>query len=114
MRTAFANGHTGNYGHRLLPCAQTNIFAVALFGCLIAGAFMAAPNTAGAARSVRAETLSVNRTSKGDRLTLAPKPKSTTSSSFITTMRRPPVGCDPVFSRTADPARAHIFGRCIS
>ena len=26
----------------------------------------------------------------------------------------PPVGCDPAFSRVADPARAHIFGRCIS
>jgi hypothetical protein len=29
-------------------------------------------------------------------------------------MRRPPVGCDPAFSRAADPARAHVFGRCLS
>ena len=53
-----------------------------------------------------------NRTNKGDRLLL--KRTSTVSLPAMAVKARPPVGCDPAFSRVADPARAHIFGRCIS
>ena len=113
MGADFTNGRLRNDSQGLLLCAPKNIVALALFACLTAGAFAAATSTAGAARSERAYTLSVNRTSKGDRLAPAPK-TSTISSPFITTIRRPPIGCDPAFSRAADPARAHIFGRCIS
>jgi len=59
-------------------------------------------------------TVSVVRTNKGDRLPLAFKRTSTTSSPAVSTLPRPPIGCEPAFSRNADPARAHIFGRCIS
>jgi hypothetical protein len=32
----------------------------------------------------------------------------------VTTLAKPPVGCEPAFSRIVDPDRAHVFGRCIS
>jgi hypothetical protein len=35
-------------------------------------------------------------------------------SAVVTTLPRPPVGCESAFSRTVDPERVHIFGRCIS
>jgi hypothetical protein len=77
---------------------------------LIAGAFPAAVSTPGAAGTAQ-HTVSVNRTAKGDRLPL----KRTSAVLLpVTVKAHPPVGCDPAFSRVADPARAHIFGRCIS
>jgi hypothetical protein len=54
------------------------------------------------------------RSHKGDRLQLAPKHASSVSSAVVTTLSRPPIGCDPVFSRLADANRSHVFGRCIS
>jgi len=53
------------------------------------------------------------RSHKGDRLHLAPKHAST-SSTVVTTLSRRPIGCEPVFSGLADPKRSHVFGRCIS
>jgi hypothetical protein len=97
-------------------CLRTpkNAIAIALFGCLIGGGFTVASSTAGVARSERPETVSVNRTNKGDRLPLALKLTPNMSSPLVLTLPRPPIGCDPAFSRNVDPARAHIFGRCIS
>ena len=80
---------------------------------LIAGAFPAAVSTPGAASTAQ-HAVSVNRTNKGDRLPLTLKRTSNVSSPAVAVKSRPPVGCDPAFSRVADPARAHIFGRCIS
>jgi hypothetical protein len=92
----------------------TNAVAIAALGCLIAGGFTAAASTGGAAKSQEPGTVSVNRINKGDRLQLTLKRTSTVSSPLVSTLPRPPVGCDPAFSRTVEPARAHIFGRCIS
>ncbi len=58
--------------------------------------------------------IAVNRINKGDRLPLALKLTPDISLPLVSTLPRPPVGCDPAFSRAADPARAHIFGRCMS
>ncbi len=91
-----------------------NAAAIAVLGCLIAGGFTAASSNAGVAKGGRSETVSVNRTNKGDRLPLALKLTPNTSSSLVLTLPRPPIGCDPAFSRAANPAHAHIFGRCIS
>ena len=52
------------------------------------------------------------RSHKGDRLKVAPKPTST--STVVTTLSPPPIGCEPVFSGLVDPKRSHVFGRCIS
>jgi len=96
------------------PRALKSLIAVAIAVGLIAGAaFPAAVSSPGAAKTVQ-PAVSVNRTNKGDRLPLTLKRTSTISSPAAATQARPPVGCDPAFSRVADPARAHIFGRCIS
>ncbi len=83
-------------------------------GCLAVAGFAAAVSGAGAALSTQADIVSVDRAHKGNRLPLAPKHSATVSSPVVTTLSRPPVGCEPAFSRAADPKRAHIFGRCIS
>ena len=54
------------------------------------------------------------RSHKGDRLQVAPKHTSTVLSTAVTTLSRPPIGCEPVFSGLADPKRSHVFGRCVS
>jgi hypothetical protein len=69
---------------------------------------------AGVALSTPADMVSVDRAHKGDRLPLAPRHTSTLSSAVVTTLSRPPIGCESAFSRAADPKRSHIFGRCIS
>ena len=82
--------------------------------CLAAAGFAVAVTGAGTALSAQPETISVDRTHKGDRALLSPKPTLKVPSAVVTTLPRPPVGCELVFSRTVDPERAHIFGRCIS
>jgi hypothetical protein len=82
--------------------------------CLAAAGFALAMTGAGTALSAQPVTISVDRTHKGDRSSLSPRPTSNVWSSVVTTLPRPPVGCESAFSRTVDPERAHIFGRCIS
>jgi hypothetical protein len=82
--------------------------------CLVAAGFALAVTGAGSALSAQPDIISVDRTHKGDRSALSPKPTSNPSSPVVTTLARPPVGCESAFSRTVDPERAHIFGRCIS
>jgi hypothetical protein len=94
--------------------AAKNICVIGVVGCLAVTGFAAAVSGAGAALSTQAGIVSVDRTHKGNRLSLAPKHASTVSSPVVTTMPRPPIGCEPAFSRAADPKRSHIFGRCIS
>jgi hypothetical protein len=81
------------------------VMALALAIGLIAGAFPAVVSTPGAAGTAQ-QTVSV-RTNKGDRLPLR---RTSTVSLPAVAAKQPPVGCDPAFSRVADPARAHIFG----
>ncbi len=86
------------------------VMAISIAGGLIAGACFGLVSTPGVARPAQ-HSVSVNRTNKGDRLPL----KHTSAVSWAVAVKaRLPVGCDPAFSRVADPARAHIFGRCIS
>jgi hypothetical protein len=95
--------------------AAKTIALVGVVGCLAVAGFAAAVTGAGAAlRTQQHDIVSVDRTHKGDRLPLAPKHTSTVSSPVVTTLSRPPIGCEPAFSRAADPKRSHIFGRCIS
>jgi hypothetical protein len=95
------------------------IALVGLVGCLAVTCFAAAIAGAGAALSTESDIVSVDRADKGDHLLLAPnhtspKHTSTVSSPLVTTLSRPPTGCEPAFSRAADPKRSHIFGCCIS
>jgi hypothetical protein len=86
------------------------VMAVAITVGLIAGAFPAVVSTPGAAKTAQ-QTVSVNRTNKGDRF---PLKRTSTVSLPAVAVKAPPVGCDPAFSRVTDPARANIVGRCIS
>jgi hypothetical protein len=82
--------------------------------CLAAAGFALAMTGAGTALSAQPEAISVDRTHKGDRAVLSPKPTLKVPSAVVTTLPRLPVGCESAFSRTVDPERSHIFGRCIS
>jgi hypothetical protein len=87
--------------------------AALLVSCLTAGAFCTV-NGPGIAKDGRAAVVLVDRTLKGDRLkqnvlrTSGPTPLSPIGS----LPGKVPLGCDRAFSPTADPAHAHIFGRC--
>jgi hypothetical protein len=94
-----------------------DIAAASLLSCFIAGAFSAltSPVTADNAAVV---TISVNRTTKGDRLPLAPSAQPTTQRNSIS-IEQPipthtPLGCEPAFSPFADPPRAHILTYCVA
>ena len=82
--------------------------------CLAAASFALAMTGVGTALSAQPESISVDRTHKGDRALLSPKPTLKVPAAVVTTLPRPPVGCESAFSRTVDPERVHIFGRCIS
>jgi hypothetical protein len=69
---------------------------------------------AGAALSTQIDIVSVDHIHKGDRLPVVSKRASIAPSNVVTTLSRPPIGCESAFSRAADPKRSHIFGRCIS
>jgi hypothetical protein len=105
---------TAIFAQRVRRRAARNVGVVGVVSCLAVTGFAAAVHGAGAASSIQSDILSVDHTHKGDRLPLAPKDISTVSSSVVTTFLRPPIGCEPAFSRVADPKRSHIFGRCIS
>ena len=78
--------------------AAKNIAIIVVVGCLSAGLSVAMGE----------------RSYKGDRLQVGSKRSSSVSPQVVTTLSRPPIGCEPAFSHVADPKRSHIFGRCIS
>jgi hypothetical protein len=87
------------------------LFVASAVSFLAASGFALAVTDAGVAMSAQTSVDSVDRTHKSDRLNTSHRLPST---SAVTTLPRPPVGCESAFSPTADPARAHIFGRCVS
>jgi hypothetical protein len=103
---------------RLSRTAFKSIAVISVVGCLAVSGLAMAVHGAGAAVSTRSDVVSdvvaVDHTHKGDRLPLASKHTPIAPSPVVTTLSRPPIGCDPAFSRVADPKRSHIFGRCIS
>ena len=106
--SAFASGFLSGRTARIIA-------AIGVVGCLAFGGFTVAVTGAGAALSAQpSDAISVNHANKGDRLPLALKRTPSASSPTVSTLSRPPIGCESAFSRAAEPARAHIFGRCIS
>ena len=88
--------------------AAKNIAVIGVVSCLAVTGFAAA--VGGGTGAV----VSVDRIHKGDRLLLVPERTSNLTPPVVTTLSRPPIACEPAFSRVADPKRSHIFGRCIS
>jgi hypothetical protein len=113
MGTIITGGFAKRSGGDLFTRTGKRIAVIGVVSCLTVAGLAAALTGAGAAFSAQTDITSVDRTHKGDRLSLSPKPTSKPSPA-VTTLARPPVGCESAFSRTADPDRAHIFGRCIS
>jgi hypothetical protein len=103
---------TAVIAQRLSCGVVRNVAIIGVVSSLAVVAF--ATGVTGAARSTQSDIISVDHTHKGDRLPLVSKHISNTSSSVVTTLSRPPIGCESAFSRAADPKRSHIFGRCIS
>jgi hypothetical protein len=99
---------------RLSRRAAKRIGVIGVVGCLAVTGLAVAVHGARAAAGAQSNIVSVDHTRKGDRLPVASKHASTVSSPMVTTLSRPPIGCDSAFSRAADPKRSHIFGRCIS
>jgi hypothetical protein len=89
--------------------AAKNITVIGVVSCLAVTGFAAAVGggTTGA-------VVLVDRIHKADRLLLVPERTSNLTPPVVTTLSRPPIACEPAFSRLADPKRSHIFGRCIS
>jgi hypothetical protein len=114
MGTVIAGEFALRRGGYLSTRAGRLFAVIGVVGCLTVAGLAAALMGAGAAFSAQADIISVDRTHKGDRLPLSPKATSRASSPAVTILAKPPVGCEPAFSRVVDPDRAHIFGRCIS
>ena len=104
----------GIFAQHVRRRAARNVAVVGVVSGLAATGFAAAVHGAGAASRIQSDIVSVDHTHKSDRLPLAPKNTSTVSSPVVTTLSRPPIGCEPAFSCVADPKRSHIFGRCVS
>jgi hypothetical protein len=100
--------------HRMSRRATKNIDVVGVVTCLAVTGFAAAVHGVGAASGIQSVIVSMADTHKGDRLSPAPKNISAVPSPAVTTLSRPPIGCEPAFSGVSDPMRSHIFGRCIS
>ena len=113
MGTIITGEFAQRSGGELFSRTGKSIAVIGVVGCLTVAGLVTALTGAGAAFSAQTDITSVDRTHKADRLSLSPKPTSKPSPA-VTTLARPPVGCESAFSRTADPDRAHIFGRCIS
>jgi hypothetical protein len=102
------------FAERVSRRVARNVALISVVGCIAVVGYAAAVTGAGAALSTQGGIVSVDRSHKGDRLPLVPKQTSKASSPVVTTLSRPPIGCESAFSRAADPQRSHIFGRCIS
>jgi hypothetical protein len=105
---------TAVFAQRVSRRAARNVAVTGVVSCLAVLGFTAAVTGAGPALSTQINIVSVDHTHKGDRLPLVSKRASKPSSPVVTTLSRPPIGCESAFSRAADPKRSHIFGRCIS
>ena len=112
MGTDITSGFAVRFGRSALIQVAKKIAAIGVVSSVAVTGFAIAATGAGVALSAQPDIVSVNRIHKGDRLSLVPK--STATPPVVTTLSHPPVGCKSAFSRVADPARAHFFGRCIS
>jgi hypothetical protein len=97
--------------------SRKQIAAACLFSGLIAAGVSTMTNPS-AADHASAMSVSINRTIKSDRLPLAPSHKQLMDNSggtdTVQSPKPPSLGCDPAFSRIAEPARADIVKRCLA
>ena len=114
MGTICTRNFALRFGRGLFTSTTNRLVVIGVVCCFAVTGLAIAATGAGAALSAQPDIVSVNRTHKSDRLSLMSKSTTPVSSSAVTTLSRPSIGCESAFSRVADPARAHIFGRCVS
>ena len=83
---------------RVSSRAARNVAVIGVVSCLAVLGFAAAVTGAGPALSTQINIVSVDHTHKGDRLPLVPKHASKASAPVVTTLSRPPIGCESAFS----------------
>ena len=92
-----------------------SIFRAAVL-VLLGGFFAAAFGMLDAPRAsnVHSSVQSVDRAGKGDRLqsAVAAPPPAADSPALSVVRKRPPLGCDPLFSPIANPSSGHLYNRC--
>jgi hypothetical protein len=86
---------------------------------LVAASVLTEMTAPSGTRDEQTASISVDRTSKRDRLPYASRSKAHVNSSLLTTTPQPPsqqrpLGCDSAFSSLADPTHAHIYKRCMA
>ncbi len=98
---------------RFIPQALRKTVAIVALGWFIAGG-VGAVMALETGKSEPSFAVSVDRTNKGDRLPSVSISKLhiNGASPTVVTRTSPPLGCDPAFSKVAEPQKAHIFGRC--
>lgn len=85
---------------------------IAVLGCVI---LLGAMNAPGIAKNNRHTAVVTNPVGKGDRLpiaTAAHGAQASPSKPALAAGKRPPLGCEPLFSPIADPAQANLYRRC--
>lgn len=102
---------------RVSPHRLRATVAAAALSCFAAGGLGAAWIPVPDAAAKTEPTMIVNRVNKGDRLPSAAALRAYLKRSLSTTAtpqtsKRPPVGCEPVFSPIVNPANAYIYRRC--
>lgn len=87
--------------------------AIAVVGCAV---LFCAANEPGAAQHEQQTAIVAKPAKKGDRLPMTSAANARIPSFYAkpSSPRRPPLGCDPMFSPIANPAHASVYGRCIS
>lgn len=89
--------------------------ATALLGCLIV-AGCSALDASDIAKNGQSASVVANPIRKGDRLPVIAAAKADAQGPSSRAMRaadkRPPLGCDPLFSPIAEPAQARLYKRC--
>lgn len=104
----------------VLGCGLSQAITALAVGCLIAGAVSTMTRPSAADGAVVTST-SVNRTLKGDRLLPTKTPRDERDAAPRSSKRigpgstgRPPIGCDPAFSRIGAPSRTLPAARCLT
>ena len=101
---------------RIFPYRLKQASVIAVLGCVIVGGVAAldAPR-AGNDQLASVSVVSVNRAEKGDQwpsATAAARLNGLSSRTKLSAPPKgPPLGCDPLFSSIADPAKARLYYR---
>ena len=101
-----------------MSCVFARCFKISiglLLGCAIFVGYSAMNALGVVERNNRIPT-TANFLNRGDRLSIvsASKPRANILSpgTMRSSAKRPPLGCDPMFSPIADPAHARLYRRC--